>query len=364
LTITTSPPPALHIIQDFCHNFRPEDARVAPDRVHMLAQGIKRLGEAMNSRTLCIQPLYDLLVRFSPSAAHLTVVHTPFLMACLEAQHFALALPIIAHPVTDLYGELHFNDNILYHYTGGMILAAMKRWKEAEEWFEICVSAPALTPSAVQMEALKKLVCVQLIWKGKTSPPPKYTHSALSRILKSTPYNTFINSYPRQIDVLQNLLEKERQLFVNDKTYGLLAQALDRAPRWAIKRLTGTYLTLGLSEIGRAVGMGEEEVRAVILSMIETSEVDAQISALDIVTFSDPTPQFSQADVDRVLQEAQEQADILRGLEMEMSRSREYLNKAVKNKEETWGSGSMDEEAMFGGVHAAAGWVEDPMFPS
>jgi hypothetical protein len=39
-------------------------------------------------------------------------------------------------------------------------------------------------------------------------------------------------------------------------------------------------------------------------------------------------------------------------------------SKAVKNKEENWASGSMDEEAMFGGVHGAAGWVEDPMFPS
>jgi COP9 signalosome complex subunit 3 len=47
-----------------------------------------------------------------------------------------------------------------------MILAALKRWKEAEEWFEICASAPAQVPSAIQMEALKKLTIVQLIWRG------------------------------------------------------------------------------------------------------------------------------------------------------------------------------------------------------
>jgi COP9 signalosome complex subunit 3 len=64
-----------------------------------------------------------------------------------------------------------------------------------------------------------------------------------------------------------------------------------------------------------------------VISKIESSEVSAQISALDIVTFSDPTPQFSQADVDRVLQEALGQAEILRALEMEMSRSRDYLSK-------------------------------------
>ena len=49
---------------------------------------------------------------------------------------------------------------------------------------------------------------------------------------------------------------------------GLLMQALDRAPRWAIKKLTGTYLTLGLAEIGKAVGVDEEDARSIILSMV------------------------------------------------------------------------------------------------
>jgi COP9 signalosome complex subunit 3 len=48
-----------------------------------------------------------------------------------------------------------------------MILTSLKRWKEAEDWFETCVNAPAHQPSALQMEALKKLICVQLISKGK-----------------------------------------------------------------------------------------------------------------------------------------------------------------------------------------------------
>ena len=60
---------------------------------------------------------------------------------------------------------------------------------------------------------------------------------------------------------------------------------------------------------------------------IETSEIDAQISAADIVSFSDPTPQFSRADVDRVLREAQEQGNMLKELEMGLSRSRDYLSK-------------------------------------
>lgn len=45
-------------------------------------------------------------------------------------------------------------------------------------------------------------------------------------------------------------------MFSQDGNAGLVKQALSRAPRWAIKKLTETYLTLGLREIGAAVGVG------------------------------------------------------------------------------------------------------------
>jgi COP9 signalosome complex subunit 3 len=68
---------------------------------------------------------------------------------------------------TAMYPDLCYNDNLIYHYAGGMALAALKRWAEAEEFFEMVASAPGQVPSAIQLEALKKLVLVQLISKGK-----------------------------------------------------------------------------------------------------------------------------------------------------------------------------------------------------
>ena len=65
--------------------------------------------------------------------------------------------------------DLVYNDNLLYHYAGGVALGALKRWREAEEFFEIVVTAPAQVPAAVQYEALKKFALVQLILYGKVS---------------------------------------------------------------------------------------------------------------------------------------------------------------------------------------------------
>jgi hypothetical protein len=49
----------------------------------------------------------------------------------------------------------------------------------------------------------------------QTSNLPKYTHPILARLLKSTPYSTFVNSYLRNTDQLHTIIEKERQLFAN-----------------------------------------------------------------------------------------------------------------------------------------------------
>ena len=54
-----------------------------------------------------------------------------------------------------------------------------------------------------------------------------------------------------------------------ERNLGLVNLAIERAPVWLIKKLTATYLTLGLSDIGRQVGIDDpEQVRETILSMV------------------------------------------------------------------------------------------------
>jgi len=128
-----------------------------------------------------------LLVKYPPTLSHLTTIHPIFLMVscqlylssfltchflqtCVATRHFTVAIPVLAHPITTIdlsLSDLTYHDNLIYHYAGGMALAALKNWQGAEELFEICASSPGSTPSAIQMEALKKLVLVQLIYRGK-----------------------------------------------------------------------------------------------------------------------------------------------------------------------------------------------------
>ncbi|KAJ7848700.1 hypothetical protein B0H14DRAFT_3138174 [Mycena olivaceomarginata] len=157
------------------------------------------------------------------------------------------------------------------------------------------VTAPGAVPAALHFEVLKKLRLVQLISRGAVLPLPKYAHSSLSRILKNPVYNELINTYPQNTE----RLHKEKQMFSSDRNVGLVTQAIDRAPPWTLKKPMATYVTLGLSDIVRVVGIqSEDEVRALGLSMIETGDISAQISTSSTVTFSDRPPQISKDEVD------------------------------------------------------------------
>jgi COP9 signalosome complex subunit 3 len=56
---------------------------------------------------------------------------------------------------------------------------------------------------------------------------------------------------------------------MQEKNLGLIKQAIARAPQWILKKLTATYVTLGLEEIGKAVKISDlEEVRRLIVNMV------------------------------------------------------------------------------------------------
>lgn len=94
------------------------------------------------------------------------------------------------------------------------------------------------------------------------------------------------------------------------------------------------------------------------------------------MTFSDPPVQFSKAEIDHVLAEAQNQATLFASLNKEVGKSKEFLSKvravvhlsfsrvvfdrsiicqATKNKDE-WG-GPPEEEIYAGGTVGA--WMEE-----
>lgn len=410
---TTAPAVPFAYIDNFCRQFDPEQARLAPERVTQLAKGIVQRAEALGTDKAAIAPLHDLLTRYAPGLSFLTTIHPIFVTTCATTNFFTAALPVLAVPIsqisTTLCPDLRYQDHLIYHYVGGIVFAALKRYAEAAEFLELCASAPVATPSGgagvargpsqgplgismggigmgmgmvmvppgpgsryfnfgssdpsmFQVEAAKKLLLVHLILHGRALPLPKYTHPTVAN-LKGTVYNALARVYPN-LEQVHAIATKEAAAFAVDDNLGLLGLVVDRAPRWAIRRLTETYLTLSLSEIGRAAGMeSTEEVRRVIFIMIEEGEIDASIGADGSVTFADEEPAtVSKAETDRALRIAQEQEQVLRRLEREIARSKDYLQKAVRSREEGSSPNWPNIEEDLRGGSQSGRWADEAVY--
>lgn len=346
-------PVPFEYIDSFCANFDPDQARLAPERVTWLAKGIEDLADRNQNPRLAIGPIRSLMSRYAPSKGFFTSLHVILLRICVKSECWNHALPILDVPLSDVdkvISDGNYLDNLTYYYLGGVIYAVLKRWKQAEEFFEMCVAAPGNIASAVQLEAFKKLTLVQLISYGKTRPLPKYVTFTTSRVLKQQPYQTFAKNYPNSSVALGQILEKDLAHFTADGNVGLMKQAIRHAPRWIVRRLTDTYVTLSVAEISKAIASDVaaastpeaiQEATLLILSMIEQNEIYATLTptpdnpAAAIVTFRDPPPPkyFDPAVLEKIVRDAQGNNTQLGLLDRDVGKSRAYLNKAVKDKE-------------------------------
>ena len=78
--------------------------------------------------------------------------------------------------------------------------------------------------------------------------------------------------------------------------------------------------------------------------------------------FSDPPPTFTRSQVDDLLRSVQNQTALLSKLDSDLGKSREYLAKVVKLKDESWGA---VEEILYTGEEAqerTGGWIEDMIY--
>ncbi|KZO98608.1 hypothetical protein CALVIDRAFT_29371 [Calocera viscosa TUFC12733] len=358
LGMASPPDTTYQTIVEWCATFEPHQARLASDRVGKLAKGIVRWAEQHGQPEDALEPLRLLITRYPPSPGYLTSVHPVFVQLCCTTRHFPLALPILSVPIYEIDKEicdLHYTDNLLYHYCGGVALGALKRYSEAAEFFEVTVSSPSTVASAIQVEAYKKLALIQLILYGKTTPPPKYTSPAVSRAFRNSsgtqPYLKFINAVEVADREAARKLAKDVEGFQTDNNMGLVQQVLDRLPWLAVKKLKETYMKLSLEEIGREIGLSDDPkgVRTLIVDMIAVGELSASIHPDGTVSFEGESallPQPSRIQIESALVQAREAVEALTALDRTIGRSRDYIQKALHQRD-SGGMGWQDEESMM-----------------
>jgi COP9 signalosome complex subunit 3 len=313
--------------------------------------------------------------------SRLTPIHPIFLQACFAASCPDQALHLLRRPITSVHApsapepssgnsaasssrsddsqyKLSYLDHLTYTYLAGVILCLLCLWQEADGYLEMCATAPThgLALSALQLEAAKKLILVQLIAYGKVwafSPPPPstdpskqvrplpaYAPGGLAKMLKQSPYLTLPKHYPSPPDNFPT--QGDRKTFSQDNNMGLISIALEKSVRWRIIEMMNTYEVLSLYEVCIQVGLtqegGKQKLREVLLSMIEEGEIKASLeieNGEEIVSFNN-APTFSLGgsrvmpsgrDIQALVHATQKEVKRLAKVERDMLLSKEFLTK-------------------------------------
>lgn len=198
---------------------------------------------------------------------------------------------------------------LTYLYYSGLIHTALKNYDKAIYFFEACIRVPAITLSHVMLECYKKYILVCLIHLGEVPPAHKTAAQVVNRVLKpsATPYTDLANSFNIGCDSLNNCIAKHLDTYRGDQNYGLVKQVRGAHMRVLIRKLTRTFLTLSLEDVGRRAvvsgGSGGDiagEAERVVLEMIAGGGICAKINQKDgMVKFLDG---LGGGDTNRVLE--------------------------------------------------------------
>ncbi|GAC72856.1 COP9 signalosome, subunit CSN3 [Moesziomyces antarcticus T-34] len=352
-------------ISAFVQRFDPQQVRLAGDKVAQLAETFTKMGDSITNPESALQLLQALATRFWTRSESLTALHPILAYQYLKTSRYAEAATMLLDlPLIDAdtsITPLTHSDVLQYFYYAALIYIKLERLHDAIDALETCVSSPAVAVSAIHMDAYKKLVLVQLLADGKTSPVPKYTPQPVTRTYRTLaqPYLAFTAAYERYdakaAPDLHQIVDEKKDAFEKDRNLGLVRRCLALHRQRRIQRLADVYSALSLGDIAVMLELGGADavqtVHADVVDIVRKGWVHA-----DLVPASSAASAGSQVGADWVvrfdafggnaytsaasislleskLQTAKQWHDLLQQRDRQLERSHTYLTRGLQIRE-------------------------------
>jgi len=274
-------------VQQFLKACSKAQILLAPQKFAFVCRKFVEVAIAQQQSKRTIRALQSALLKFQPSPEHLTPLHADFMQVCLVSKCYHAALPILQQEILEVNpaaSALVPRDLLLYFYYAGMVYVGLKKYREAIDSFQLCITAPATALSAIVLEAYKKYVLVCLIVHGQVVPLPKYA-SSLQRHMKAAaqPYSDFATAYvEKDLKQVNLCFTANYAIFEKDTNVGLVKQCIACIAKKKIQRLTLIYLTLSLADIAENAKLSSaQEAETHVLRMIEAGEIRASIDQMN-----------------------------------------------------------------------------------
>ncbi|RXK41439.1 hypothetical protein M231_01345 [Tremella mesenterica] len=284
-----------------------------------------------------IEPLTNLIQNHPPNV--LTPIHHIFLEACLSARlndNFDVAMPIINHIYLDTkLCHPTYLDVISFYHHAGLICAARQEFSKAVGLFNVAVTIPTSAASAIQLVSAKRAMLCNLLSTGKKLHFPRYTSSAVTRLLEryAQAYEKISKSFDEE-DWSGVLDHSQDKLFDEDYNRGLINQLINSIIPRKILKLDQTYSRLTIPQLLQKLSLdSEDQLLSILDQMIQSNSLHVQIShpSKSITFLPPPLPSPKQ-----LLQTAQMSSYLsieLNNINSELGIRPDYLKRIVKELE-------------------------------
>ncbi|CEG37944.1 cop9 signalosome complex subunit [Plasmopara halstedii] len=257
-------------------------------RLSVLCDQYARQAVGLQQSLKIIFPLRSFLQRFhEQEKAVLTPLHAQYLYLCLHSKCYFAAIEILDQTLIEVHSQSHLVtcvDFLGYAYYGGLLYLGEKRYQDSLDFFQLVVTAPAISLSAFVIEAYKLMALVTLIVKGERVSLPKYTPFVVVRHVEShcAAYNDLVNAFvnDKEFAAVEEVVAKNIELFTQERNFGLVKQVVHAFKQRKVLQLKRTYATIELTQIATTAGMVNSNAVAaekMLLSLISTGRMDAII---------------------------------------------------------------------------------------
>lgn len=234
-----------------------------------------------------VQPLREAAAKLSTAPDVLNPVQTDFLAVCLEAKCYRHAASWIrAHRRLQVDVEstaIVGTDVHLFYYYAALIFTGTKDFRTAHQCCRLALSVPVFNSSPffeVAVMTFKLYILLSLLVFGKAPQPLKYSSYPSARMRKSaSEYVELAYAFEnRDIKELKQVFESNRALFEHHGYLGLVKQVVISLSKELILRLTNSFVTMRVVDVGRRAGLRDEAAaHAMLVDMIRSKKINASI---------------------------------------------------------------------------------------
>jgi COP9 signalosome complex subunit 3 len=285
----------------------------------------------------------------------------------------SLGLPGYSYITHDsgLTQKLRYQDVLEYFLFSGTIYIASQQWGRALDVLESAVTYPVRdsTVSKIMVEAYKKWVLVNVLLRGKTGNLPRTTNNQAAKLFHAIakPYDVVANLFESASAArLYAEVQCGHEIWREDRNTGLMMLVLASYQKFQIRNLADVYRTISISDVTRMTVSAEtgetlpsdQATETLIAHMIGSGELHATIAhptdSPAVLTFSPTGLLLSESDVQRhialSLGQIKSMTDDIRYTDRRLTRDREYLKWAYKNKKlgkNGWGDSISGEDMIW-----------------